>query len=192
MTIVDVISARAGLPGVRRVLLGAPMRRVVRHELRAALAAPGVLGACRLRRAKLKPDRKLTAWYDVRVQIPGIAHDSTRPIAVTWSPPGDGPPPAAPPDLACVQAAAVRRGLAAPFERLRIDGPAWGMRIQIWPLDEQFGQLVRASDPRHVRYMLAAAHSAPSTQRPAGRPAAHYAVTPIRYRPGERHVLRYD
>jgi hypothetical protein len=61
------------------------------------------------------------------------------------------------------------------------------MHIRISPLDEKYAQLVRVCDPRHVREMLAAAGAAT-----AGQPTSWYTITPIRYRPGERHVLRYD
>jgi Phosphotransferase enzyme family len=61
--------------------------------------------------------------------------------------------------------------------------PEWGMYIQIAPLDEEFPQLIRASDPAYVRKMLAGAGVAS---------AGDYTVTAIRYRPGQRHVLRYD
>src|SRR5919108_3470280 len=167
MQISDVVAGRAGLAGVRWVLLGAHVRRGLRDVLRTALPAPNVLGPCRLRRAKLKPARKLSAWYDAYVRVPGVAQACRRPLAVTWTPPAAGPAPDGMLEVACAQAAAVRQGLAAPFERLWGELPAWGMHIRMFPLDEKFAQLVRVSDPQHVREMLAAVGAAT-----AGRPAS--------------------
>src|SRR2546425_274791 len=66
--------------------------------------------------------------------------------------------------------------------------PAWRMRIEVSPLDARFPQLVRLSGPRPVRGILAAGASGLASDAPRPR----YAVTTIRYRPGQRHVLRYD
>jgi hypothetical protein len=68
--------------------------------------------------------------------------------------------------------------------------PAWGMRLQVSPLDTRFPQLVRVSDPRYVGDLLATHSAHDDTQTQA--PISPYTVTPIRYRPGQRHVLRYD
>jgi len=90
-----------------------------------------------------------------------------------------------------MQAEALRQGMAAPFRQLTAELPEWSMHVQVSPLDAQFPQLVRLSDPRYVRARLATAYAAsdltPDQPRPGG-----YAVTPIRYHPGKRHVLRYD
>src|SRR3989442_7751430 len=90
-----------------------------------------------------------------------------------------------------MQAEALRQGVAAPFQQLTAELPEWGMHIQVSPLDAQFPQLVRLSDPRHVRHMLAAAHAASCVASDQPRPDG-YAVTSIRYLPGICHVLRYD
>ena len=65
------------------------------------------------------------------------------------------------------------------------------MRIQVSPLDPHFPQLARVSDPGYVGTMLASLY-AKATDAPWPIPAAQYTITPIRYRPGQRHVLRYD
>ena len=60
-----------------------------------------------------------------------------------------------------------------------------GLRLQVWPFDPEFPHLVRLGNPSHVAEMFASlgiAHD--MKQLPV--------VTPIRYRPGERHVLRYE
>src|SRR6185312_4610846 len=88
------------------------------------------------------------------------------------------------PESLAMQQEALRRGLADPFQQLLADVPELGMRMQIAPLDACFPQLVRVSDPNYAREILAATMHTTL--------ADSYTVTAIRYRPGERHVLRYD
>src|SRR5207244_1211059 len=57
--------------------------------------------------------------------------------------------------------------------------------------DALIHQLVRVSDPRYVRDVVAGAYAA-SEVAPDQAPASWDAVTSIRYRPGKRHVLRYE
>src|SRR2546426_7601452 len=73
MNLADALSGRAGLKGVRWLLLGAEPREVLRHELSALLSAPGMLGASHLRHAKfrVKPDVKLSAYFDVSIRARG-------------------------------------------------------------------------------------------------------------------------
>jgi hypothetical protein len=82
---------------------------------------------------------------------------------------------------------AVEASLATPFRALLADDPAWGMYVQVSPLDAEFPQLVRVSSPPYIADMLADYADDGQTQI-----SSHYAVTTIRYRPGQRHVLRYD
>jgi hypothetical protein len=189
MQIQDVLMGRCGLGGVQWALGGRPVRQALRHGLAALLSDSALLGPCYLRRAKYKPGRKLTGYYDVVLRQPALA-GPRRSIAVTWTTDAadqDSPAPA----LLEMQAEAVRRGLAAPFHRLIGGVPHWSMRVQISPLDPHFPQLVRVSDPPYVRTMLATVY-AQAAGDPWPEPAARYAITPIRYRPGQRHVLRYD
>jgi hypothetical protein len=65
------------------------------------------------------------------------------------------------------------------------DLPERGMRLQLWPFDPEFPQLIRLGTPSYVAGMFA---SLGITDDPVQRPV----ITPIRYRPGERHVLRYE
>src|SRR5712691_5741112 len=191
MNLAHALSGRAKLEGIQWVLLSAAPHRALRDRLTAVLSAPNMLGPCRLRRARFKPGRKLTAYYDALVHVEGTEGFCARPIAVTWRLDGDADRRQGGDDLAEMQAEALRQGMAAPFRQLVTDLPEWGMHIQVSPLDARFPQLVRLSDPRYVRAMLAAAYAAadvaPGHPRPGG-----YAVTSIRYRPGQRHVLRYD
>ncbi len=190
MSIADMLSGPAKLEAIQWVLLSAAPRTVLTDQLKALLSAPNMLGPCRLRRARFKPGRKLTAHYDVLVHIEGTEGHGARPIAVTWRLDGDADRHQAGDDLAEMQAEALRQGVAAPFRQLTAELPEWSMHIQISPLDPRFPQLVRLSDPRYVRARLAtyaASDLAPDQPR-SGR----YGVTPIRYHPGKRHVLRYD
>jgi len=185
MNLPEALSGHAGVDGVRWALLAPPVRQVLRQELRGLLTDPAALGTCRLHRAKFKPGRKLSAWYEV-----GLNHDgASRQIAVTWTVPGDAAAAARDADAADgaalrMQTAARAEGLAAPFHELEAERADLGMRVLVSPLDTSHPQLVRVSNPHHVRDMLAAAavpHLAPA-----------YAVRAVRYRPGQRHVLRYD
>ena len=190
MNLTGALSERTDLDALRWVLLSAAPRRILRNQLKAMLSAPARLGPCRLRRAKFKPGRKLDAYYDALVYGENIKGYCVRPIAVTWrvDHEADRRHEA---DLAEIQADAVRRGIAAPFGHLTADLPGWNMRVEVSPLDARFTQLIRLSDPRYVHDLLAAtdvAGNGASNQPRLDR----YAVTSIRYRPGQRHVLRYD
>ncbi len=191
MNLSDALSGQAKLEGIHWVLLSAAPRRALRDQLKALLSAPNMLGPCRLRRARFRPGRKLTAYYDARVRIEGTEGYRARPIAVTWGSDGDADRRQGGDDLAKMQAQALRQGVAAPFRQMVADLPEWGMHIQVSPLDAQFPQLVRLLDPRHVRDMLAAAYAASGVASDQPGPD-RYAVTSIRYHPGKRHVLRYD
>jgi aminoglycoside phosphotransferase (APT) family kinase protein len=193
VNIAEVLSGRAGLAGVQWALLARPLRKLLRAELGALLAAGSTPASCRLRRAKFKPGRKLTAYYATAIRSQDARACRMRPIAVTWTPQGNGaeePSPA----LLELQEEALARGLAAPFRQLAAEAPSWGMRLHVSPLDERFPQLVRLSDPCYVREQLAMMGTASSANPsdPSARPAAPYTITPIRYRPGQRHVLRYE
>src|SRR5262249_25362265 len=190
LNLTGALSERTELDALRWVLLSAAPRRILRSELKAMVSAPARLGPCRLRRAKFKPGRKLDAYYDALVYGENVKGYCVRPIAVTWRV-GHEADRHHEADLAEIQADAVRRGIAAPFENLTANLPGWNMRIEVSPLDARFTQLIRLSDPRYVHDLLADADAAlpeASNQPRLGR----CAVTSIRYRPGQRHVLRYD
>jgi aminoglycoside phosphotransferase (APT) family kinase protein len=188
----EAISGRDGADGVRWVLQGPPLRQVVRRELRHALTEPELLGICRLRRARFRPGSRLSAWYDVglRSGSASVPSSESRQVAVTWTARrGDGARRAEN-ATAAIATAAVDAGLAGPFRSLAAEVPGLGLRLLVWPVDPSHPQLIRVADPRHVREMLAAVAaiaSSPSALRPSG-----YAVRAVRYRPGQRHVLRYD
>jgi aminoglycoside phosphotransferase (APT) family kinase protein len=178
VNLADGLSGRGGLEGVQCLLRGRSARQLLRRELAALLEHPHTPGPCRLRRAKFKPGRKLTAYYDLQLHDLEGARRGSRPIAVSWTPADDirrGSARA----IAELQAEVARRGLAAPFHTLEGEHPGWGMRMLVFPLDERFPQLIRLSDPGYL----------PDRLPGAGRVLS---VTPLRYRPGQRHVLRYE
>lgn len=185
-----MLSGRAKIEGVQWLLLSAGPRRVLRDQLQSLLPDPGMLGPCRLRRARFKPGRKLTAYYDARVRMDGSAVFCARPVAVTWGVDKEADRRHGEHDVAEMQAEARRRGVAAPFVQLTADLMPWSMHISVSPMDTHFAQLVRLMDPRYVRDMLAAiCPKGPASDRsPAGAPA----VTSLRYRPRQRHVLCYE
>jgi Ser/Thr protein kinase RdoA (MazF antagonist) len=164
----DVLAGRAGVSGLRRLLCGQPMRGALHRALRNCLPT-GSTVSCRLSRSKFKPGRKLTAYYEVTVS--GREPDR-RWIAVTWSPPATA---AAAADSEGHTAEIRDRGLAAPYTRLSFDDPAHGLRLAVAPLDPRFPQLPRMCDPAYLSAQLGT-----------------YAVRAVRYRPGQRHVLRLD
>src|SRR5256884_9188662 len=65
------------------------------------------------------------------------------------------------------------------------------MHIRVSPLDPRFTQLARLSDPRYVRAMFEETYAAGNAAWDQ-RLISDYTVTSIKYRPGKRHVLRYD
>jgi thiamine kinase-like enzyme len=62
------------------------------------------------------------------------------------------------------------------------DVPDKGMRLQLWPFDPKFPQLVRLGSPSYIAGVFSSLGIADQTP----------VITPIRYRPKERHVLRYE
>ena len=191
MKLVEALSGRAGRAGLRGLLVDPEARRALGRELNALLSAPEILGALHLRHARfrLRPDIKLSAYYDVDIRADGSGRRAgTRAIAVVAKPKwyGRAGPSGAAPEAGELEAEARRRGLAAPFDRLTALMPSLAMSVQVSPLDPSFPQLVRLSDPEYVGQMLA--RCAPTHPLPAGG----YAVTSVRYQPGQRHVLRYE
>jgi hypothetical protein len=122
--------------------------------LELMLPEAGKLGACRLQRAKYKPRRKLTAYYDLAVHPYDDTGNYTRPIAVTWSLLDHAPTPQQD-DSGPADADPRQRGIAAPFGQLAATVPAWDMKIEVSPLDPRYPQLARLSDPCYVRNLLA-------------------------------------
>ena len=79
LNLADALLGRAKLEGVQSVLLSATPRKALPDQLKTLLSAPNMLGPCRLRRARFKPGRKITAYYDVLVHIESTEGYSARP-----------------------------------------------------------------------------------------------------------------
>ena len=179
----DVLSDRVGIADVRWALLGAAPKRAIRGVIQSLLERGAVLRTCRLRRAKFKPGRKLTVHYDACVRTRGTDNcDIIRSVVAVWNNeagdvPGD-------PDTARLEAEAVDAGFAAPFRLLFARLPELQVSFKVSPLDPKLPQLLRLCDPGHVAAIL---KDAMGETRCSG-----YRVSTVRYRPGERHVLRYD
>src|SRR5436853_1690949 len=193
MNIADVLLGRAKLKGIQWVLLSTTARKALADQLRALLSQGALVGPRHLREVRFKPGRRLTAYYDALVYMKGSEAYRVRPIAVTWGSNTDADRHQETGDLAKVQAEAVRHGVAAPFLQLMADCPEWSMRVRVSPLDARFIQLARLSDPQQVRAILAEAHASGNAGSDRRRVSDYnYTVTSIKYRPGKRHVLRYD
>jgi aminoglycoside phosphotransferase (APT) family kinase protein len=171
-----VLSGRGGDRAVRELLLGGGPRAL------RELIVPGggrTLRACRLRRAHLKPGRKLSGYYDVYVR----GESQPVAVAVAWY---SGGVPAGAVELAASAEAGLRAAaVPARLERLWAADPARGMLVLATPLDPAFPGLGPLSDPARAGEALG------SRSGELGGPAGAGAVRTIRYRPGQRHVLEY-
>jgi hypothetical protein len=183
LNITTALSGSAGLAGLHWLLLEAPAREALLDTLNDLLEDGATISAIRLQRAKYKPGRYLLTYYAIELNNAGST--STRLIEVNWRPPNSADPRGERDAMLAMQAEATERGLAAPFRVLLAENAAWGMFVQIFPLDADFPKLARLADPAYVQGVL----EAEATVQPT---APNYLITPIRYRPGQRHVLRYD
>src|SRR2546430_17333694 len=104
MNIANVVSGRAKLKGIRWLLLSATAHKVLADQLRALLPSGAAVGPCRLREARFKPGRKITAYYDALVNTDSPERYHVRPIAVTWGSNTDADRHEETGDLAKVQA----------------------------------------------------------------------------------------
>ncbi|MBK9714893.1 MAG: phosphotransferase [Kouleothrix sp.] len=184
LDITTALSGSAGLAGVQWLLLEPPAGAALRAALSELLGESAALGEITLQRAKYKPGRYLTTYHAVQVRDQAGA-GSARLVEVNWLPTGSGDPRGEAAANLAMQDEAIGRGLAAPFRALLAENAEWGMWARISPLDADFPKLARLSDPAYVRDLLAADETIRSD-------AASYRITPIRYRPEQRHVLRYE
>jgi aminoglycoside phosphotransferase (APT) family kinase protein len=182
----QALLGETGLAGVQWLLAGMAPLTALRETLGALLPHPAQLGDFRLHRAKYKPGRHLTAYYEVSVRDAN-GGEMTRQVEAVWQPEGAPSPHGPPLAQELMEAEAQRLGEVEPFLHLAAVEPDWGFWLRVSPLDPKFPQLARLSDPANVRSLLAQAHG-PDTSPPAER----YTVNVVRYRPGQRHLLRYD
>jgi thiamine kinase-like enzyme len=140
-------------------------------------------GPFHLTRAKFKPERKLSAYFTFPALDTGRDASHLVHLAVAWQKGLDSAEHSG--DWGDLHEEADRYGLMPVQRELWRDDPDQGMRLQIWPFDPKFPQLVRLGTPSYVAGKFTSLGIAQDLkQMPV--------VTPIRYRPGERHVLRYE
>jgi hypothetical protein len=176
----EILSGKAGVAGVQHLLNGQSSRRLLKREVQKMLREGYHVGPLRLTRAKFKPGRKLSAYFTFPVLDANAQTSHTAHLAVTWQNSLDDPAPAE--SWSQLQDEANRSGLMPVQCELWRDLPERGMRLQLWPFDPKFPQLVRLGSPSHVAGMFSSLGMADQTP----------VITPIRYRPKERHVLRYE
>ena len=179
----DILSGKAGVAGAQHLLNGQSSRRLLKKEVQKMLQEEYRVGQFQLTRAKFKPGRKLSAYFT----FPALDKDGRTSqvihLAVTWQPNLDGNDYAD--DWKQLQEEARQSGLMPVQGELWRDVPEQGMRLQIWPFDPKFPQLVHLGNPSYVARIFS---SLGITNGAKPTPV----VTPIRYRPKERHVLRYE
>ena len=128
----------------------------------------------RLLRAKFKPGRKLTAYYELSF---GDDHLPKRHAAVSWSVAGPSPGSAPPGEDPTTTAS------PPPFSRLGASSDDGRLRLLVSPADPSMPQLSRLTDPAH----LDALRHGMTGVLPGS--AGLTKLTTVRYRPGQRHVL---
>ncbi|PYT85210.1 MAG: hypothetical protein DMG40_00190 [Acidobacteria bacterium] len=112
MKIADVLSGRAGLEGIRWLLLAVPARNALKDQLRTLLPGGAAVELC-LKEVRFKPGCKITAHYDALVTNKESPQDQqVRPVAVTWGPKAYAKQQEETVDLEKIQAEAASRGVA--------------------------------------------------------------------------------
>jgi hypothetical protein len=179
-TVGDVLDGRAGVNGLRDLVMDRATGRGAQRTIHRLLEDPDSLTRCLLTRVKFKPGRKLSVHYEVLVRDRDGGLEP-RSVAVTWVPADSGSPDGR---RTATERAATRevrrRGLDRPFREVDLTSRDGTMRVLVSPVDERFPQLARLSDPRYLSHALSLEGH------------RDWSVTTVRYRPGQRHVLRYD
>ena len=179
----DILSGRAGLDGIQWALNGQSSRHQLRQAAQSMLRPGYRVGTLHLTRAKFKPERKLSAFFNFpALDAAGQASHAVH-LAVTWQKNLDDKDRAA--EYGLLQEEAQRSGLMPVQDELWKVIPDQGMGLQLWPLDAEFPQLVRLSEPSYAARLFASLGVVDGLQQLP-------VITPIRYRPKERHVLRYE
>ena len=176
----DILSGKAGVEGILHLLNGQSSRALLKREVGRLLQEGYRPGTLHLTRAKFKPGRKLSAYFTFpALDNEGKASHSVQ-LAVTWQNSLDDTPPTN--HWSKLQDEANQLGLMPVQCDLWRDVPDKGLRLQVWPFDPKFPQLVRLGSPSYVARIFSSLGIADQTP----------VITPIRYRPKERHVLRYE
>lgn len=179
----DILSGKAGLGGIQWALNGQSSRHQLRQVAQSMLRPGYRVGTLHLTRAKFKPERKLLAYFTFpALDVAGEPCQSVQ-LAAAWQRDQDSSNHVE--GWAQLQQEADQAGLMPVQSELWRDIRDQGLKIQVWPFDPEFLHLVRLGTPSYVAGKLASLGIVPELkQLPV--------ITPIRYRPGERHVLRYD
>lgn len=179
----DILSGNAGLQEIQAILSGQSSRRRLRDEVQTMLRPGYRLGPFHLTRAKYKPARKLLAYFTFPV-LDG-ARRASQPVhlAVAWQKNLEGKGQTD--HWGQLQDEANQAGLMPVQCELWRAFPEQGMELKTWPFDPEFPQLVRLGNPSYAAGLFASLGI-------VNDPKRMLAITPIRYRPGERHVLRYE
>ena len=180
MTQEEILSGKAGAAGIQHLLNGQSSRRGLREEVQTMLRPGYRAGPFHLTRAKFKPGRKLSAYFTLPVLDAKEEASPSLHLAVTWQYSLDDTPPTD--HWSQLQSEAEGSGLMPVQCELWRDVPDKGMRLQLWPFDPKFPQLVRLGSPSYIAGVFSSLGIADQTP----------VITPIRYRPKERHVLRYE
>ncbi|HKY55862.1 MAG TPA: aminoglycoside phosphotransferase family protein [Anaerolineales bacterium] len=179
----DILTGNAGVDGIQLLLNGQWSRRLLRREAQSMLRDDYRAGPFHLTRAKFKPGRKLSAYFTFpALDAAGKVSDSVH-LAVTWQSTLDGAN--SPDGRDQLQEKANQAGLMPVQRELWKDLFDQGIKLQVWPFDPKFPHLVRLGSPAYAAGMLASLGITHD-------PKKSLVITPIRYRPGERHVLRYE
>ena len=179
----EILSGNAGFAGIQWALNSPSSRRLLRRDVQKMLQPGYHPGPFHLTRAKFKPGRHLLAYFNITALDGNDLEGSPLRLAVAWQNELDGDHHLN--DWSELQEEANHAGLMPVQCDLWSDFPERGLRLRLWPFDPEFPQLVRLSDPSYVVEML---ESLGITRVTGEMPV----ITPIRYRPGERHVLRYE
>ena len=179
----EVFSGNAGPAGLQWALNSPFSRRLLRQEAQKMLRPGYHVGPFHLTRAKFKPGRKLLAYFTFSALDGNDRERYPLHLAVAWQNEMDGDHRLD--GWSQLQEEANRSGLMPVQCDLWRDLPQRGMRLQLWPFDPEFPQLIRLGDPSYVAGLFSSLGIAHDLQQMP-------IITPIRYRPKERHVLRYE
>jgi len=179
----EILSGKAGLDGIQQLIHGPSSRSLLRREAQAMLKEDYRAGPFHLTRVKFKPGRKLSAYFTFpALNSVGEASHLVH-LAAAWQANLDGNPQVD--SRTQLQEEAEQNGLMPVQRALWREIPTRGLKLEMWPFDPEFSQLVRLGNPAYVARMLPSLGLAHDLkQLPV--------ITPIRYRPKERHVLRYE
>jgi len=176
----ESLSGKGGVEGIQHLLNGQSSRRGLREEVQTMLRPGYRAGPLHLTRAKFKPGRKLSAYFTLPVLDAKEEAAPSLHLAVTWQYSLDDTSPTD--HWSQLQSEAEGSGLMPVQCELWRDVPGKGMRLQLWPFDPKFPQLVRLGSPSYIAGVFSSLGIEDQTP----------VITPIRYRPKERHVLRYE